>query len=82
MAMVIADFSGSEAEELRRAMSFHRSEERMDKALANLTAAMTRKMSMKKFRLESYKVFVPLLYMDFRKVMPSASPSSLMQVSG
>ncbi|GEP42619.1 DNA polymerase III subunit alpha [Brevifollis gellanilyticus] len=43
MAMVIADFSGSEAEELRRAMSFHRSEERMDKAMAKLTAAMNRK---------------------------------------
>jgi len=43
MAMVIAGFSGSEAAELRRAMSFHRSEERMDKALAKLTAAMTRK---------------------------------------
>lgn len=41
MAMIIADFSGSEAEELRRAMSFHRSEERMDKALARLRAAMT-----------------------------------------
>lgn len=43
MAMVIADFSGSEAEELRRAMSFLRSEERMDKAMAKLTAAMNRK---------------------------------------
>ena len=43
MAMIIADFSGSEAEELRRAMSFHRSEERMTKALDKLTAAMTRK---------------------------------------
>lgn len=43
MAMIIADFTGSEAEELRRAMSFHRSEERMDKALAKLRAAMTQK---------------------------------------
>ena len=43
MAMIIADFTGSEAEELRRAMSFHRSEERMTKALDKLTAAMTRK---------------------------------------
>lgn len=41
MAMLIADFSGSKAEELRRAMSFHRSEERMGKALAELRAAMT-----------------------------------------
>jgi error-prone DNA polymerase len=43
MAMIIADFTGSEAEELRRAMSFHRSEERMTKALDKLAAAMTRK---------------------------------------
>ena len=43
MAMIIADFTGSEAEELRRAMCFHRSEERMTKALDKLTAAMTRK---------------------------------------
>ena len=31
IAMVMADFSGDEAEELRRALSFHRSEERMNK---------------------------------------------------
>jgi error-prone DNA polymerase len=43
MAMVIADFNGSEAEELRRAMSFSRSAERMTKALDKLRAAMTRK---------------------------------------
>jgi error-prone DNA polymerase len=40
MAMKIADFSGSEAEELRRAMSFHRSEERMNKVMTKLRAAM------------------------------------------
>lgn len=43
MAMVIADFSGSEAEELRRAMSFHRSDERMSKVMNKLRAAMQRK---------------------------------------
>ncbi|WP_345737032.1 hypothetical protein [Prosthecobacter algae] len=43
MAMVIADFNGSEAEELRRAMSFHRSEERMQRALGKLRAAMTKR---------------------------------------
>ena len=43
MAMVIADFTGSEAEELRRAMSFHRSEERMRKVVAKLRAAMGKK---------------------------------------
>ncbi len=43
IAMVAADFSGTEAEELRRALSFHRSEERMNKVSVKLRAAMTRK---------------------------------------
>jgi error-prone DNA polymerase len=43
MAMIIADFSGSEAEELRRALSFHRSHERMSKVMLKLRAAMDRK---------------------------------------
>lgn len=43
MAMIIADFTGSEAEELRRAMSFHRSEERMQRVMAKLRAAMISK---------------------------------------
>jgi error-prone DNA polymerase len=41
MAMVIADFTGSEAEELRRAMSFHRSPERMNRVMGKLRGAMT-----------------------------------------
>jgi error-prone DNA polymerase len=40
IAMVMADFSGDEAEELRRALSFHRSEERMNKVSVKLHAAM------------------------------------------
>ncbi|MEA3189127.1 MAG: error-prone polymerase, partial [Chthoniobacter sp.] len=40
IAMVIADFSGSEAEELRRALSFHRSQERMEKVCVKLRAGM------------------------------------------
>ncbi len=40
MAMVMADFSGSEAEELRRALSFHRSHERMRKVEAKLRGAL------------------------------------------
>src|SRR5437773_10977445 len=36
IAMVMADFSGNEAEELRRALSFHRSEERMQKVSVKL----------------------------------------------
>ena len=43
IAMIIADFSGDEAEELRRALSFHRSEERMNKVSVKLRAAMERK---------------------------------------
>ena len=40
IAMIMADFSGAEAEELRRAFSFHRSEERMEKVSVKLRAAM------------------------------------------
>jgi error-prone DNA polymerase len=43
IAMVMADFSGDEAEELRRGLSFHRSEERMRKVSVKLRAAMERK---------------------------------------
>jgi error-prone DNA polymerase len=43
IAMVMADFSGDEAEELRRALSFHRSGERMNKVSVKLRAAMERK---------------------------------------
>jgi error-prone DNA polymerase len=43
MAMVMADFSGTEAEELRRALSFHRSQDRMELAIKKLRAAMQRK---------------------------------------
>ncbi len=43
IAMVTADFSGDEAEELRRALSFHRSQERMEKVSVKLRTAMMRK---------------------------------------
>jgi error-prone DNA polymerase len=43
IAMIRADFSRDEAEELRRALSFHRSEERMNKVSVKLRAAMERK---------------------------------------
>jgi error-prone DNA polymerase len=43
IAMIMADFSGNEAEELRRALSFHRSEERMNKVSVKLRTAMQRK---------------------------------------
>lgn len=40
MAMIMADFEGSEAEELRRALGFHRSTERMEKVTAKLRARL------------------------------------------
>ncbi|HWY40869.1 MAG TPA: error-prone DNA polymerase [Chthoniobacterales bacterium] len=43
IAMIMADFSGDEAEELRRALSFHRSEERMNRVSVKLRAAMDHK---------------------------------------
>jgi error-prone DNA polymerase len=43
IAMVMADFTGDEAEELRRALSFHRSEERMRKVSVKLRTAMEKK---------------------------------------
>lgn len=43
MAMVMADFSGSEAEELRRALSFHRSTEQMDRVQVKLRRALEAK---------------------------------------
>src|SRR5205823_1697163 len=42
IAMVMADFSGSEAEELRRALSYHRSLERMEKVCVKLREGMRR----------------------------------------
>jgi error-prone DNA polymerase len=42
IAMVMADFTGSEAEELRRALSFHRSQEKMNAVCVKLRAGMER----------------------------------------
>ncbi len=43
MAMIVADFTGGEAEELRRAMGFKRSEERMVEIGTRLRAGMEKK---------------------------------------
>jgi error-prone DNA polymerase len=43
IAMIMADFSGSEAEELRRALSFHRSHDRMDRVCLKLRDRMVEK---------------------------------------
>ena len=48
IAMVMADFSGGEAEELRRALSFHRSQERMNTVCVKLRAGMERNGSIPK----------------------------------
>jgi error-prone DNA polymerase len=40
IAMIVADFDGEEVEQLRRAISFHRSDERMNKVLAKLITRM------------------------------------------
>ena len=42
IAMLMADFTGSEAEELRRALSFHRSQEKMNAVCVKLRAGMER----------------------------------------
>src|SRR5438045_8736064 len=42
IAMIMANFSGDEAEELRRALSFHRSEQRMKRVSVKLREAMAR----------------------------------------
>ena len=43
IAMVMAEFSGDEAENLRKALSFHRSDEKMALATAKLRESMARK---------------------------------------
>jgi error-prone DNA polymerase len=43
IAMIMADFDGGEAEDLRRAISFHRSQDRMKKVVEKLRTNMTRK---------------------------------------
>ena len=42
MAMIVANFTGGEAEELRRAMGFKRSQARMREIEARLRAGMTK----------------------------------------
>jgi error-prone DNA polymerase len=43
IAMVLADFTGAEADELRRALSFHRSDEKMKRVQVKLHAALQKK---------------------------------------
>lgn len=43
MAMIMAGFTGKEADDLRRALGFHRHEDRMNKVLVKLRVGMTNK---------------------------------------
>ena len=77
IAMVMADFSGNEAEELRRALSFHRSEERMQKVSVKLRAAMERKGSRRTRLKKSFRPSHRLRFTDFPNRTRSVSPFSL-----
>ena len=75
MAMVMADFTGSEAEELRRALSFHRSQERMKKVegeAARGHATQRREAGDASTKIVQRGVR-PSRSMDFRNRTPSAS---------
>ena len=74
IAMVMADFTGAEAEELRRALGFHRSQERMRPgASKNYALAMERKGHPSKVIDEvCARRSVHLPFTDFRNRMPSA----------
>ena len=71
--MVMADFSGAEAEELRRAISFHRSHERMEKVEVKLRTAMERKrVKPDVHREDRGRHAQSLRFTDFRRVTRSA----------
>ena len=74
IAMVVADFTGGEAEELRRAMGFKRSEERMQEIEAKLRSGMTaqRHLAMKR-RNRSCSRLLRSRFMDFPNRMPPVS---------
>ena len=74
MAMIAADFSGSEAEELRRAMGFKRSEKRMGEIEVKLRQGMTRKGIIGRRRKRLLLRLLPLRDMAFPNRMPSALP--------
>jgi len=74
MAMIAANFTGGEAEELRRAMGFKRSEVRMKPIEEKLRAGMTRNESSAKRRSRSSSRLLRLRSMDFPNPMPPVSP--------
>ena len=82
MAMVMADFSGSEAEELRRALSFHRSQERMEKVCVKLRRPWPRKTSTPRWRRRSSNPCNPSPSMASPRATQSALPSSPMRAAG
>ena len=73
MAMIVADFTGGEAEELRRAMGFKRSQARMVEIETRLRDGMQRKGILGKRRTPSSNPSPRLRYTDFRNRTPPVS---------
>ncbi len=74
MAMITANFTGGEAEELRRAMGFKRSEARMKEIEEKLRAGMTRNGIAAKRRKRSSSPLLRSLSTDFPNRMPPVLP--------
>ena len=73
MAMVVAGFTGGEAEELRRAIGFKRSEKRMREIEVKLRAGMERNGISGNRRSRSYFRLHLSRSMDFPSPTPPAS---------
>jgi error-prone DNA polymerase len=79
IAMVMADFSGAEAEELRRAVGMRRSWERMKTLEVKLRAGMTKKDVDVKTQDTIIKTSARLLCMVSQSPTPPALPLSRMR---
>ena len=73
MAMTVANFTGAEAEELRRAVGMRRSWERMKNLEGKLRAGMTSNGIDAATQETSFRTSVPSRFMDFLSHMPRAS---------
>jgi error-prone DNA polymerase len=73
MAMICADFSGGEAEELRRAFGFKRSEARMKQIEVKPSAGLTAKGIVGKTQEEIVQAISSLRFMGFPNLMQQAS---------
>ena len=74
MAMVVADFTGAEAEELRRAMGFKRAELKMRGMETDCAPECRRKASKKRHRTRSSSRSLRSRAMGSRSRMPQVSP--------